>query len=154
MQAPEMVNAELDLYDERVDVWYIGCLALILFSNDIHKVAKTKEYWFIKATPEKQNAFKVKNLHNISLEAINFINKAMRYDYKRRPKAPELLEDDYFKVDLDQRSTLEQTIEKHGEAILKHPVVKKDFIVISTVKNTFGSFYDTFKDPDNFAGLI
>ena len=53
VQAPEMVNAELDLYDERVDVWYIGCLALILFSNDIHKVAKTKEYWFIKATPEK-----------------------------------------------------------------------------------------------------
>ena len=113
VQAPEMINEKLDFYDERVDVWYIGCLALIMFSNDIHKVAKTKEYWFVKATAEKQKPLQVKNLHNITLEAINFINKAMRFDYKKRPKAPELLEDIYFKIDIENKSTLGMVIDRN-----------------------------------------
>ena len=51
--APEMdkqnSKSYTENYDERVDVWYLAVIFLILLSNNPY-IIKQKEYWFVSAT--------------------------------------------------------------------------------------------------------
>ena len=42
------------------------------------------------------------NFKNISLEAVKFINDLVRFDYKERPTALEVLDHPYFSLDLSE----------------------------------------------------
>ena len=56
---PEIFNDKVTSYDERIDIWYIGVIALFLFSNNIEAIsAKKKDYWMVSAEPQDTQELK------------------------------------------------------------------------------------------------
>ena len=53
----------------------------------------------------------VSNMLHMSLESLKFINDLVRFDYKKRPNILEVLEHEYFKVDLSKARKLSDVIE-------------------------------------------
>ena len=76
-------------YDRRIDVWYLGVNYLILFSNDKNIVNNDKDFWNVN-----------ENLRQISVPTLRFADKMVKYDFTKRPFAKDLLNDEYWKIDL------------------------------------------------------
>ena len=53
MWPPEMFDTKVTYYDERIDIWYIGVIALYLFSNNINAISdKKKDFWMVSTEPQ------------------------------------------------------------------------------------------------------
>ena len=81
-----MIDSNIESYDQRIDVWYIGVIALFLFSNNVEAIQnENKEYWLISSKPQSTAEQRQKHLQYVSLEAIRFINSLLRADFHKRP---------------------------------------------------------------------
>ena len=110
---PEMMAKNShEMYDNKIDVWYIGMMALLLFSKNFNSLKDNRDAWVLEVDQKQDEEAKELNMHNISLECIRFIQSSLRYDFKRRPTALELLNDDYFTADLSNCITLGQILER------------------------------------------
>ena len=42
---PEMTDKSIDAYDERIDVWYVGMVAMLLFSLNFELLWDNRKFW-------------------------------------------------------------------------------------------------------------
>ena len=45
---PEMTDSSIDAYDERIDVWYVGMVAMLLFSLNFELISDNRKFWKLK----------------------------------------------------------------------------------------------------------
>jgi len=78
--APPEVGRSSDIgYNFKVDVWYIGVQFLILLSDN-DSIISSKEYWTLEVKPQNDIKEFEKNMHNVSLEGLSFIDSLIRHD--------------------------------------------------------------------------
>ena len=148
--APEQARDSEQKYDNKVDVWYIGVLMLILLSNNQHVISQ-KEYWTISAKKESDKEEAAKNLHFMSLDGLAFINSLLRFQCADRPSTHNILKSAYLNDTNHFRGspTIGDIIAKHGSSFsqkLPIKVYKNDTLYFDTTANTFQQFYELFKD--------
>jgi calcium-dependent protein kinase len=91
--SPELVREQV--YDNRVDVWSLGCIAYILLSGIPPFWGNNKQaiYDAVQNNPLKFND----NFSKISKEAKDFITKCLQKDFHRRLFIKDLLEHPWMK---------------------------------------------------------
>ena len=109
-----------------------------------------KDDWSIKLYHDTRPH---ENFKNISLEAVKFINDLVRFDYKERPTAFEVMDHPYFSLDLSSGNHVTIGDIAKGPKIKPgmFPCLKKaypDFLLVSTKDDNFQEFYDQYIDFD------
>ena len=95
-----------------MDVWYLGMTILFLYSNHKDILHNGKTRWTISSKVQTTANEIEKNLQKVSIDALRFANKMLRYEYTERPSSKELLVDPYWTMNLENAVTVKAILEE------------------------------------------
>lgn len=130
-------------YDLRIDVWYLGMTILYLYSNHKDILHNKKTHWSIASEIQTGKNAIEKNLQNVSIDALRFANKMLRFDYNERPSSMELLSDRYWTLDLEGCTKVGEILESkdNRDALFKTDLsAKGEKITILTKENNLEEY--------------
>ena len=81
---------------------------------------------------------------HVSVEALKFIDDVVRFDFRQRPVAQDLINHNYFKIDLKEYPKLRDII--HTQNLDGFDCYSNKILLFDTKKSIFGDFYERFKD--------
>lgn len=92
--APELCHEEK--YDERVDVWSLGCIVYIMLTGEPPFGGEGDDQ--VKNAIKNQELDLTKDIFKkISAEAKAFIERCLQKDFEKRPRTKDLLDDPWIK---------------------------------------------------------
>lgn len=144
---PPETEGKTKAFDRRCDTWLTGVLFYMILTQDLMFDIKLQNGFYDKSQ------YTISKYYDYSLESIKLISDICRYDFNERLTPEQLLDHEYFSLDVSKLPTLRDRLRKKPMMLSVFGKQTEELTFSTREPDRFNGFYQALLQegkPDNY----